>query len=85
MPKKPKRLRLLSAKHSSRLDGMKLQTMRLDTRVNGCSSRHQPAITEIEAETHVPIYGGLDRIVFCVNLPRQRGKFYSMIVVTSVS
>ena len=43
---------LLSAKHSSRLEGMKLQTMRLDTRVNGIFFRViSPPLPRFEAET----------------------------------
>ena len=43
---------LLSAKHGSRLDGIKLQTMRLDTGVNGIFFRVvSPPLPRVEAET----------------------------------
>ena len=43
---------LLSAKHGSRLDGIKLQTMRLDTGANGIFFRVvSPPLPRAEAET----------------------------------
>ena len=72
---------LLSAKHGSRLDGLKLKTMRLDAGANGIFAWSAHHCQEQRQKRYVPICGGLDRIVFCVNLPRQRGKFSSMVVV----
>ena len=43
---------LLSSKHGSRLDGVKLQTMRLDTGANGIFFRVvSPPLPRVEAET----------------------------------
>ena len=76
---------LLSTKHDSRLDGIKLQTMRLDTGANGIFFRVvSPPLPRPEAETYANLRRA-GRIVFCVNLSPQKGKFNSMIVVILVT